>query len=100
MKTIKKEIIQENSSLNFLCDMKKVVCINEHWYGFGVPRKHPKYGEICTVAEEGVCGCGHCNSPIYVLEGFDDTQWQQQYFIPLSEIDETTFERNYEKEKV
>ena len=54
-----------------------------------------KYGETYTVESQDGCGSGCCY-------GIAETKQahMKDRFIPLSEIDETTFERNYKKELV
>lgn len=38
--------------------------------------------------------------PVYYLDEVYNEPFMKERFIPLSTIDETTFERNYNKEKV
>jgi hypothetical protein len=71
----------------------KVMCIDdEDQLGSDL-----KYGEIYTVYDEDNTTF---NVPVVFLEEIDQWGWWQEpwakdRFIPLSEIDETTFERNY-----
>lgn len=78
----------------------KVLCIKTgQWVGVlsGTIFDGPKYGEIVTVVGDGYCG----HFPTYdILEYPDDAGWNKEWFIPISSIDETTFERNYQKELV
>jgi hypothetical protein len=74
----------------------KVICIDGNWNKGGWPMSTgPKEGEIVTVSEVTVCN----NKPVYrILEYFYKTVfWEQENFIPLSEIDETALSETFDK---
>lgn len=77
----------------------KVICINGKKEGnltyFGNPLKKEDAiyeGEVYSVLRE----IDHPNGPSYILEDKSPyMSYRKIHFIPLSTIDESTFERNY-----
>ena len=76
----------------------KVICIDAS------PSKTS--GKLCPLTEGeiyikiGDSAGGLLGIPHYKLEGFANIEFGAFRFIPLSQIDETTFSRNYKKEGV
>jgi len=64
----------------------KVMCIDGNWYKGLVPTfKGPKENEVVTVIDSVTC----CGVPCYgLLEYTSPEYWEQENFIPLSNIDE------------
>lgn len=79
----------------------KVMCISNSWYSMMYNEYNndgPKYGEVCTVVSE-ICDAYILNE--YPKDAYGgDQAFSKPNFIPLSSIDETTFQRNYKKETV
>lgn len=77
----------------------KVVCINDDWDKGDIPvfNNCPKINDIVTVTETFVM---YNKVPVYILKEYPSYLWEQENFAPISEIDETEFERNYNKELV
>jgi hypothetical protein len=77
----------------------RVVCIDDDWYGvtgYELPKVNPKYGEILTVTEAATAH----PFPYYCFSEYGENRYEQCGFIPISDIDETQMEREYNKEKV
>lgn len=78
----------------------KVLCIKTgQWVGALDKRTYPgpKYGEEVTVTGQWI----NYGTPVYgIVEYPHAGGFWIKHFIPLSDIDETTFERNYQKELV
>ena len=77
----------------------KVICISENWHSIikeNVP--FPAVGEECEVIESQE----KYGRLFHVLGGRfpGGIMYAAENFAPISEIDETTFERNYNKELV
>ena len=80
----------------------RVICIKQgDWISSLLNRKtinSPSYMEECTAYDY--------NAESYTLVEYPcndighPATWNKKWFTPLSEIDETTFERNYKKELV
>lgn len=70
----------------------KVLCIDDSNLEYGFL----KYGDVYTVIGEE----NHMGLICYFLEEIVGESYVKTRFIPLSEIDETEFERNYNKELV
>lgn len=73
----------------------KVICIDEIFSGMDRVAVSPREGVVYEVAEEKI----YCGVPFYSFVGVPE-YWQADAFIPISEICETQFERNYNKELV
>lgn len=75
----------------------RVICIDDvdEWIGEGIRPKPSilKYGEIYNVIDEVMESYGLA----YELSEDIGFLYEAASFIPISEIDETTFERNYKK---
>lgn len=75
----------------------KVICIDDSNYA--AESKDSQYdiyfGDILTVR-----GFGSDENWLTFVEYPEDCEWPKNKFAPLSSIDETEFERNYQKEKV
>lgn len=83
----------------------KVLCIDDKPRPGEVPGIEPKEGETYTVSQEGngECAITHKLIPCYRLVELSNppNDWHDKdRFIPVSSIDETEFERNYNKELV
>ena len=83
----------------------KVVCITHELFGWTDEQpfdsRDPQVGDICEVAEVSreCVSIGFITA--YTLVGYDvNTFYDARNFVPVSEIDETTFERKYKKEYV
>jgi hypothetical protein len=83
----------------------RVLCINEKGWETkvkGIPGEPfvkvpgPLYGEVYEVVNEGVTG----SQRYYELESWPDIKWCAECFIPISDIDETEFERYKQKQFV
>lgn len=74
----------------------KVICIDDKWENIGGDVKQwPVFGEITTV----VYAFKDYQGEWYKFQEYDyNWDYEQCGFIPLSEINETEFERNYQKE--
>lgn len=76
----------------------KVICIESKW----TPASSnivdfPVYGNVYNVVQEGF---DFINQPCYELAEFPRKWVLKSCFIPLSDIDETEFIREYNTEKV
>ncbi len=78
----------------------RVICIDDKWKdfpGYGKVTKSPKFGEIVTVSK----AYKDNSMDWYQFQEYGPcNEYEQCGFSPISEIDETTFERNYQKETV
>lgn len=73
----------------------RVVCIRDDF--MNRVEADPKVGDYATVVNSFMWG----NIFIYVLKEFPQKGgYEARGFAPVSDIDETTFERNYNKELV
>lgn len=83
----------------------KVLCINGKFNRLEhalkrFPCNPPVEGNEYEVTFVGKCRCG-CEIELYKISSISENiGWPTNHFIPLSEIDETEFERNYQKELV
>lgn len=77
--------------------MFKVICINDKSpYAAPVAPWKIKEGEVYTVTNTGYTKWGI----VYELNIQPGVGYWPEFFVPLSEIDETEMERNYKTEKV
>lgn len=77
----------------------KVVCICDIWMDkhYVIYKVGPKVGDECEVVRTYTVR----NLEVYELKGYPDyLGYRTSYFAPVSNIDETTFERNYDKATV
>lgn len=70
----------------------KVLCI------FDFKGGGPIYGEECIV-EQSIYYPQY-QGDYYILKGYNEYLYRSCHFIPISEIDETEFERNYNKQLI
>lgn len=79
----------------------KVVCVNNsvltNTFGFSQPAPQLKEGNTYTVIRVTILG-GYILAEVNPLPGFDC--FNPERFVPISDIDETTFERNYKKQSI
>ena len=73
----------------------KVMCINDEWFDGVTVNNYrcPKQNEIVTVVDD----FSDCEGEWYKLLEYGESVFLQECFVPLSDLDETTFERNYDK---
>lgn len=75
----------------------QVICVDDNWNKDMKREGDPKVGDIDEVVEQYQWG----EYPIYRLLGRPNPNgYYAPCFIPLSSVDETTFERNYNLETI
>lgn len=76
----------------------RVICIDDKWEAYPGSSSGPfiKFGEIVTVAKAFKDSEGEW----YNFSEYFGYDYEQCGFAPISEINETDFERNYQKETV